>query len=130
MAKSSSLCQVILRTFSQQYSTTSVNQLKQTSQKGVSSLRPQTVQRPARNGEILPFSHFLQDLHGRHHDYLRISISERCNLRCQYCMPEEGVQLTPNKQLLSTDEIVDIARVFVSEGVKKVGQKKGYLFNI
>lgn len=70
--------------------------------------------------EILPFSHFLQDLHGRNHDYLRISISERCNLRCQYCMPEEGVPLTPNKDLLSTDEIINIARIFVSEGVKKI----------
>jgi len=69
---------------------------------------------------VLPFSHFLTDLQGREHDYLRISISERCNLRCQYCMPEEGITLTPNSHLLSSDEIIKIARIFVSEGVKKI----------
>jgi len=69
---------------------------------------------------FLPFSHFLTDLHGREHDYLRISISERCNLRCRYCMPEEGVPLTPSQNLLSADEIVRIASIFVSEGVKKI----------
>jgi len=69
---------------------------------------------------FLPFSHFLTDLHGREHDYLRISISERCNLRCRYCMPEEGVALTPSSNLLSADEIIRIASIFVSEGVKKI----------
>jgi len=69
---------------------------------------------------ILPFSHFLTDTHGRHHDYLRISISERCNLRCQYCMPESGVPLTPNTKLLSQDEIIKIAEIFAAEGVKKI----------
>jgi len=69
---------------------------------------------------VLPFSHFLTDLQGREHDYLRISISERCNLRCQYCMPEEGITLTPNSHLLSSDEIIKIAQIFVSEGVKKI----------
>lgn len=69
---------------------------------------------------VLPFSHFLTDLQGRQHDYLRISISERCNLRCTYCMPEEGVPLTPTSNLLSTEEIVKIAGLFVSEGVKKI----------
>lgn len=70
--------------------------------------------------KFLPFSHFLTDLHGREHDYLRISISERCNLRCQYCMPEEGITLTPNSHLLTSDEIIKIASIFVSEGVKKI----------
>merc|ERR1711974_356878 len=69
---------------------------------------------------FLPFSHFLTDLHGREHDYLRISISERRNLRCRYCMPEEGVPLTPSSNLLSADEIIRIASIFVSEGVKKI----------
>ena len=40
------------------------------------------------------FSEFLTDTFGRQHTYLRISLTERCNLRCQYCMPEEGVELT------------------------------------
>ena len=44
----------------------------------------------------------------------------RCNLRCQYCMPLEGAPLTPSPDLLSSDEIVKIAGIFVSEGVKKV----------
>lgn len=69
---------------------------------------------------FLPFSHFLTDTHGRGHDYLRISISERCNLRCQYCMPSQGVTLTPHSHLLTQDEIVRIAEIFASEGVKKI----------
>ena len=42
----------------------------------------------------------------RKHSYLRISLTERCNLRCLYCMPEEGVDLLPNNQLLTTEEIL------------------------
>ncbi|OAD06290.1 hypothetical protein MUCCIDRAFT_26375 [Mucor lusitanicus CBS 277.49] len=56
----------------------------------------------------------------RHHNYLRISLTERCNLRCTYCMPEEGVPLTPNDQLLSKEEILRLARLFVSQGVTKI----------
>jgi len=70
--------------------------------------------------EILPFSHFLTDLHGREHDYLRISLTEKCNLRCSYCMPEEGVKLSPKSSILSTEEIIQLARVFIGEGVKKI----------
>jgi len=69
---------------------------------------------------FLPFSHFLTDTLGRQHDYLRISISERCNLRCSYCMPEEGVPLSPTPSLLSADEIIRLAGVFASEGVTKI----------
>lgn len=57
---------------------------------------------------------------GRSHNYLRISLTERCNLRCQYCMPEEGVQLTPAKNLLTTAEVIRLATFFVSQGVTKV----------
>lgn len=42
----------------------------------------------------------------RRHTYLRISLTERCNLRCVYCMPAEGVPLTPKDETLTTDEIV------------------------
>ncbi|CAH1263454.1 MOCS1 [Branchiostoma lanceolatum] len=70
--------------------------------------------------EIRPFSSFLTDTFGRHHDYLRISLTERCNLRCQYCMPEAGVDLTPKQKLLSTEEVVTLARLFVSQGVNKI----------
>ena len=47
----------------------------------------------------------LLDKHGRRHTYLRISLTERCNLRGTDCMPAEGVTLTPGKQLLTADEV-------------------------
>ncbi|XP_076339055.1 molybdenum cofactor biosynthesis protein 1-like [Tachypleus tridentatus] len=62
----------------------------------------------------------LMDRFGRKHSYLRISLTERCNLRCQYCMPEDGIKLTPNSRLLTTDEIVTLAKLFVQEGVQKI----------
>ncbi|XP_044786378.1 molybdenum cofactor biosynthesis protein 1 isoform X2 [Bubalus bubalis] len=67
-----------------------------------------------------PFSAFLTDSFSRRHSYLRISLTERCNLRCQYCMPEEGVPLTPKADLLTTEEILTLARLFVKEGVDKI----------
>nr|XP_020497261.1 molybdenum cofactor biosynthesis protein 1-like [Labrus bergylta] len=72
------------------------------------------------DSSILPFSAFLTDNFGRQHSYLRISLTEKCNLRCQYCMPEEGVKLTPRAQLLSTSEVLTLARLFVQEGVEKI----------
>uniref|UniRef100_A0AAY5KBD8 Radical SAM core domain-containing protein n=1 Tax=Esox lucius TaxID=8010 RepID=A0AAY5KBD8_ESOLU len=69
---------------------------------------------------FLPFSNFLTDNYGRRHSYLRMSLTEKCNLRCQYCMPEEGVKLTPRAQLMSTSEILTVARLFVQEGVDKI----------
>ncbi|KDP20382.1 hypothetical protein JCGZ_05265 [Jatropha curcas] len=65
-------------------------------------------------------SDMLIDSFGRMHTYLRISLTERCNLRCQYCMPAEGVELTPSPQLLSQNEIVRLANLFVSSGVNKI----------
>jgi molybdenum cofactor biosynthesis protein A len=62
----------------------------------------------------------LQDTFGRKHDYLRISITEHCNLRCTYCMPEEGISLTPKSHLMTADEIVSIAQTFVNLGVTKI----------
>ncbi|XP_055427461.1 molybdenum cofactor biosynthesis protein 1 isoform X4 [Bubalus kerabau] len=83
------------------------------------------VEVPSRPGLFLgeraaPFSAFLTDSFGRRHSYLRISLTERCNLRCQYCMPEEGVPLTPKADLLTTEEILTLARLFVKEGVDKI----------
>ncbi|CDQ56574.1 molybdenum cofactor biosynthesis protein 1 isoform X1 [Oncorhynchus mykiss] len=77
-------------------------------------------QRQRLNEEVLPFSAFLTDNFGRQHSYLRISLTEKCNLRCQYCMPEEGVKLTPRAQLLSTSEVLTVAQLFVREGVEKI----------
>ena len=65
-------------------------------------------------------SDFLTDTFGRRHTYLRISLTERCNLRCQYCMPEEGVPLSPRDHLLTFEEIVRLARLFVRLGVDKI----------
>ncbi|SFC43707.1 cyclic pyranopterin monophosphate synthase subunit MoaA [Algibacter lectus] len=62
----------------------------------------------------------LQDLHGRDHAYLRISLIERCNLRCSYCMPAEGVPLSPKSHLMTYEEIYDIAKIFVKHGVTKI----------
>ncbi|XP_070577671.1 uncharacterized protein [Ptychodera flava] len=70
--------------------------------------------------DLLPFSEFLTDTYGRRHNYLRISLTEKCNLRCQYCMPGEGVKLTPKQHLLSTEEIVKLSKLFVQEGVNKI----------
>ncbi|WP_370641063.1 GTP 3',8-cyclase MoaA [Flavobacterium anseongense] len=62
----------------------------------------------------------LQDAFERKHDYLRISITEHCNLRCTYCMPEDGIKLTPKAHLMTADEIVSIAQTFVNLGVTKI----------
>lgn len=62
----------------------------------------------------------LADSFGRKHDYLRISLTERCNLRCFYCMPEEGVPHRPSSNFMSTDEVLGIAEKFVNLGVKKI----------
>jgi len=73
--------------------------------------------RPILSSEPRPI---LTDTFGRKHSYLRISLTERCNLRCQYCMPEEGVSLTPTDDLLTSAEIVKIAGLFVDAGVDKI----------
>jgi cyclic pyranopterin phosphate synthase len=62
----------------------------------------------------------LVDRFGRVHTYLRISVTDRCNLRCGYCMPAEQIQWKPVSDILTLDEIVDISRLFVSLGVVKI----------
>ncbi|MBW3469807.1 GTP 3',8-cyclase MoaA [Arthrospiribacter ruber] len=62
----------------------------------------------------------LQDRFQRVHDYLRISLTDSCNFRCTYCMPEENIQCMPNAHLMQPDEIETIAKIFVSLGVKKI----------
>jgi len=62
----------------------------------------------------------IQDTFGRVHDYLRISLTDNCNLRCFYCMPEEKYAFAPASRLMQPDEIETIARIFVSQGVKKI----------
>lgn len=62
----------------------------------------------------------ITDQFGRIHDYLRISLTERCNLRCFYCMPEEGIVLRPKSNFMTQEELLNIAGTFVSMGVKKI----------
>ena len=62
----------------------------------------------------------LIDTFGRTHDNLRISVTDRCNIRCFYCMPEEGVKFEPKQHVLTFEEIERFARVAVSLGVRKV----------
>ncbi|PCE65823.1 GTP 3',8-cyclase MoaA [Sediminicola luteus] len=62
----------------------------------------------------------LTDNFGRFHNYLRISLTERCNLRCTYCMPLDGIPLSPKSHLMTYEEIYDIAKTFVDQGVNKI----------
>lgn len=62
----------------------------------------------------------LIDQYNRVHDYLRISLTDNCNLRCFYCMPEEDYAFMPNQRLMQKDEIVQLATLFVQNGVKKI----------
>ncbi|TAL59533.1 MAG: GTP 3',8-cyclase MoaA [Bacteroidetes bacterium] len=62
----------------------------------------------------------ISDQFGRIHDYLRISLTERCNLRCFYCMPEEGIALRPKSQFMTKEEVIRMAETFVSLGIKKI----------
>jgi cyclic pyranopterin phosphate synthase len=62
----------------------------------------------------------LTDAFGRKIDYLRLSITDRCNLRCVYCMPPEGIPLKPVSEILTYDELLRIARVAASLGIRKV----------
>src|SRR5450631_2933917 len=60
------------------------------------------------------------DKYNRVHNYLRISLTDNCNLRCFYCMPEEDYEFTPTSRLMQSDEIETIAKIFVAQGVNKI----------
>ena len=62
----------------------------------------------------------LVDAYGRVHTYLRIAVTDRCNLRCVYCMPEQGVPWRPREEILTLEEMLRVARVCASLGVRKV----------
>ena len=62
----------------------------------------------------------MQDKFGRKIDYLRISLTDRCNLRCIYCMPEKGVPWQPHDQILRIEEIARFVRLAAQQGVRKV----------
>ena len=60
------------------------------------------------------------DNFGRAHTYLRISLTDRCNLRCFYCMPEDGIQLMEKQNIMSLEEIIDLAKTFRDLGVDTI----------
>src|SRR5680860_962128 len=60
------------------------------------------------------------DNFGRPHTYLRISLTDRCNLRCFYCMPEEGIELIEKPNIMSLEEIIALARTFRDLGVDTI----------
>lgn len=62
----------------------------------------------------------MYDRYQRHIDYLRISVTDRCNLRCTYCMPAAGIRLCRHEDLLSYEEITDFVRVAVRLGIARV----------
>lgn len=62
----------------------------------------------------------MKDNEGRTIDYLRISVTDRCNLRCVYCMPEEGVACLSHENIMTYDEIVTICQTFARHGLKKI----------
>ena len=60
------------------------------------------------------------DRFGRVHRDLRVSLTDKCNLRCTYCMPSEQMQWLPNAQVLTTDEILRVIRIAVEHGIEEV----------
>ncbi len=62
----------------------------------------------------------MEDRFNRKINYLRISVTDRCNLRCVYCMPEEGVKLLRHEDILSFDEITEVVKTAVELGIDKI----------
>src|SRR5687767_999767 len=80
--------------------------------------RPQPV---PQSGPLGDAPQALADGYGRTATDLRVSLTDRCNLRCTYCMPAEGLEWLPNEKLLSNDEVVRLVGVAVTQlGVEEV----------
>nr|WP_293300589.1 GTP 3',8-cyclase MoaA [Allomuricauda sp.] len=62
----------------------------------------------------------LIDNHGRQINYLRLAVTDRCNLRCNYCMPSEGIDFVQNDRLLSIPELKKVSEILVSQGIDKI----------
>lgn len=62
----------------------------------------------------------LIDRFGRVHTYLRISVTDRCNLRCVYCIPTEGIKWKNREEILTFEEIIRLAKIFTDLGIKKI----------
>jgi cyclic pyranopterin phosphate synthase len=81
------------------------------------SVRPHRARPQSEAVAAMPLEGPLVDRYGRVHNDLRISVTDRCNLRCVYCMPEDGLSFLPRHELLTFDEITRVARVAKSLGV-------------
>src|SRR3989304_4172122 len=62
----------------------------------------------------------LHDTYNRKIDYLRLSITDRCNLRCRYCMPEEGVAVKPHTNMMSYEEIITFSHLAAKAGITRI----------
>ena len=62
----------------------------------------------------------LYDNHGRIINYIRLAVTDRCNLRCYYCMPEEGINYVARRELMTYEEMVRIVSAFAKQGISKV----------
>ena len=72
------------------------------------------------SGQLSAVPPIISDQFGRTFNYLRIAVNEICNLRCIYCMPEEGAPFKPSKELLTHDEIIRFIQVAAELGVNKI----------
>ncbi|WP_405247074.1 GTP 3',8-cyclase MoaA [Cellulophaga sp. Asnod2-G02] len=62
----------------------------------------------------------LVDNHNRTINYLRLAVTDRCNLRCNYCMPSEGINFAENDKLFTIEELITLSRILVSQGITKI----------
>src|SRR4051812_32426428 len=62
----------------------------------------------------------IYDNHGRPINYLRLAVTDRCNLRCFYCMPKDGLDWLPRKELMSYEEMLRICKLLTNLGIEKV----------
>ena len=69
---------------------------------------------------FIPGSDRIVDRYGRTFTYLRVSVTDLCNLRCVYCMPEEGMKWLPRDEILSFEEIVTVVEAAAAVGVYKI----------
>jgi cyclic pyranopterin phosphate synthase len=69
---------------------------------------------------VVKFGHMLCDRFGRPINYLRISVTDRCNLRCAYCMPPEGIRLFDHSQIMRYEEIAAFARIAAQAGIREI----------
>ncbi len=69
---------------------------------------------------LSPTPSTLHDAHGRPLEYLRLAVTDRCNLRCFYCMPEQGIKYLPKHEVLSYEEMLRLVAIMTGLGVRKV----------